>query len=194
MLESSGQYLYIVAWCVGKVQPGPMVLTPSLSSRPDNSMRVSWNDLLLAFDFVSGAPMAEHQAFLCKTSGRIYWRSDSSDEWDELAEDIEGSEKAAADETDKLSNDIEDEDKYLAIPDKRELDLGKPLALDFASEFLPEDFANVRRMFSKRGAYANFKALLARRRALERWYDFEAKATEKALRAWCEANSIEIAE
>ena len=156
-------------------------------------MPVSWNDLLLAFEFVSGAPMGEHQAFLCKTSGRIYWRSDSFDEFDELPEDLEGGKKAA-DETDELPDDIEDEDKYLAIPDKRELDLGKPLALDFASEFLPQDFADVRRMFSKRRAYANFKALLARRKALDRWYDFEAKATEKALRAWCEANSIEIGE
>jgi hypothetical protein len=93
-------------------------------------MPVSWNDLLLAFDFVSSAPMGEHQAFLCKTSGRIYWRSDSFDELDESSDDLEGGEKAAADETDKLPDDIEDEDKYLAIPDKRELDLGKPLALD----------------------------------------------------------------
>jgi hypothetical protein len=163
-------------------------------------MPVGWNDLLDAFEFVSAAPMGEHQAFLCKTSGRIYWHSDSLDDLDELPDDLEGSKQAAPDEIDKqpddnkLPGDVEDEDKYLAIPDKRELDLGKPLALDFASEFLPQDFADVRRMFSKRGAYANFKALLARRKALDRWYDFEAKATEKALRAWCNANSVEIGE
>jgi hypothetical protein len=29
---------------------------------------------------------------------------------------------------------------------------------------------------------------------LERWYDFEAKATERALREWCELNSIELAD
>jgi hypothetical protein len=68
------------------------------------------------------------------------------------------------------------------LPDKRELDLGKPLALDFARQVLPRDFDAVRRIFSKRGAYATFKQLLARRRALEQWYDFERKATKRALR------------
>jgi hypothetical protein len=34
--------------------------------------------------------------------------------------------------------------------------------------------------------------LLARRGALEQWYDFERKATERALREWCEVNSIEL--
>jgi len=129
-------------------------------------MPVSWDDLLLAFHFVSGSRFGENQAFLCKTSGRIYWHSDLLDDLDALPEEAK---QAASDEIDKLPDDnklpddIEDEDKYLAIPDKRKLDLGKPLALDFASEFLPKDFAEVRRMFSKRTAYANFKALLARR-------------------------------
>jgi hypothetical protein len=48
-------------------------------------------------------------------------------------------------------------------------------------------------MFSKRGAYQKFRALLIRRNALDRWHDFESKATERALREWCEFNSIEVA-
>ncbi len=94
----------------------------------------------------------------------------------------------------KLPDDIEDDEKYLAIPDKRELDLGQPLALDFARQVLPRDFDEVRRMFSRRGAYVSFKHLLAQRRVLEQWYDFEQKATERALREWCELNSIELAD
>ena len=35
----------------------------------------------------------------------------------------------------ELPDDIEDK-KHISIPDKRELDLGKPLLLDFAREFL----------------------------------------------------------
>jgi hypothetical protein len=95
---------------------------------------------------------------------------------------------------DELPDDIEDGEKYVAIPDKRELDLGKPLALDFAPQVLPGDFDEVRRMFSRRGAYAGFKQLLAERRALDQRYDFEQKATERALREWCEFNSIEPAD
>jgi hypothetical protein len=94
----------------------------------------------------------------------------------------------------ELPDDIEDHEKYLAIPDKRELDLGQPLALDFARQVLPRDFHEVRQMFGRRGAYASFKHLLAQRRVLEQWYDFEQKATERALREWCELNSIELAD
>src|SRR5712691_4238864 len=137
-------------------------------------MPVSFQDIMLAFQFVSGGGTGEHQAFLCKPSGKIYWHS-------ELAGDVE-----------ELPDDIEESDKYVEIPDKRELDLGKPLALDFAREFLPDDFDKVRQIFSSRGAYARFKDLLEHRRALDRWYDFEAKAEESALREWCELNSIEL--
>ena len=73
-----------------------------------------------------------------------------------------------------------------------ELGLGKPMVLDFAREFLPDDFGEVRHMFSKRHAYRNFRELLLQRRALDRWYEFESKAEKKALRDWCEQNSIEI--
>ena len=140
-------------------------------------MNVSLEDLVLALELVGSSALGEHEAFLCRRTGKIYWRSESSD-LHEL--------------DDELPDDIEDDEKYLAIPDKQELGLGKPLALDFAREFLPNDFDEVTYIFSKRGAYQKFKALLTQRDALDRWYDFESKATEQALREWCEFNSIEV--
>ena len=95
---------------------------------------------------------------------------------------------------DELPDDIDDEEKYLVIPGKHELGLGKPLVLDFAREVLPNDFDELRSIFSKRGAYRKFKALLERRGAVNRWYEFESKATERALRAWCEVHSVELAD
>ena len=93
----------------------------------------------------------------------------------------------------ELPDDIDDE-KYISIPDKRELDLGKPLVLDFAREFLPVDYDEVRHIFSRRGAYGRYKDLLVRRGALERWYDFSNKSEETALREWCAENGIELSE
>ena len=58
---------------------------------------------------------------------------------------------------------------------------------------LPDDFNDVRDAFSRRGAYPKFKALLARRGAIDRWHAFEAKAKERALRDWCALHSIDIA-
>ena len=97
------------------------------------TMTISLKDLREAFEFVCAGGGDEHQAFLCKQSGKLYCHS-------ELCDDL-----------DILPDDIDDSDKFLQIPDKRELDLGKPLALDFARQFLPDDFDDVRQ-FSEAGA------------------------------------------
>lgn len=140
-------------------------------------MRISLKDLQEAFDFVSaGDGLNEHLAFLCKQSGNFYWHSELCDDFG------------------ILPDDIDNKDKFIKIPDKRDLDLGKPLALDFTGEFLPGDFDDVRQFFSGKGAYARFKDLLHRRGSLDQWYNFEAKAEERALREWCELNSIEVSD
>jgi hypothetical protein len=141
-------------------------------------MPVSIADITRAFEFANtSGSIGEFLAFVCKRTGKIYYRTDFSDD-EEM--------------NDELPDDIDDEEKYVALPDKRELGLGKPMVLDFAREFLPDDFDDVRYFFSKRGAYPKFKALLARRGAIDRWHAFEAKATEQALRDWCALHSIEI--
>jgi hypothetical protein len=101
-------------------------------------MPISLKDLRLAFEFVSMGS-SDNSAFLCKKTGRIYWTSESGV--------LDGLEE------EELPDDLEESDKYLAIPDKYELDLGKPLALAFAREFVPAYFDEVRQIFSKRGAY-----------------------------------------
>jgi hypothetical protein len=115
----------------------------------ENRMPVAFSDLLLAFEFASfGAPY-EHEAFLCKQSGQIYWHSDFDGEFDELPEDIE------------------EPGKYVRIPHKNELDLARALVFAFAKQRLPRELDEVERIFSRRGAYARFKDLLDRKGALE---------------------------
>lgn len=138
-------------------------------------MPADFQEILLGYEFVS-SDTGLNRALVCRQTGKVFWHSEFSD----------------LGELDELPDDIEDEEKYISIPDKRELGLGKPMVLDFAREFLPDDFDEVRYMFSRRGAYKKFRTLLIRRNVLERWYDFESKATERALREWCEFNSIEI--
>jgi hypothetical protein len=138
-------------------------------------MPISFTDLELAFEFVSSGGLGENQAFLDKQSGKIYWHSEAlgNDALEELPEDI-------------------DDEKYIEIPHKNELDLGKPLVMDFVSEFLPDDYDKVRRIFSKRGAYGRFKDLLVYKGLLDSWHDFSNRAEAAALRAWCEENAIAI--
>jgi hypothetical protein len=141
-------------------------------------MPVKLSDIVDGFEFASFGGFGENQAYLCRQSGEIYLYSEFSD----------------MDEPEELPDDIEDAEKYLPIPDKRDLGLGKSLVLDFARQFLPEGFDNVRDIFRRRGAYGKFKNLLERKGALEKWYDFERAATERALREWCDLNSIKLAD
>src|SRR5205814_7216111 len=138
-------------------------------------MPINFSDLQLAFEFVSSGGIDENEAYLDRQSGKIYWHSEFGKNDEELPDDI-------------------DNEKYIAIPDRRELDLGKPLVLEFAREFLPDDYDEVRLIFNRRGAYRRYKDLLVRRGALERWYDFSNKAEEAALREWCAENGIELSE
>ncbi len=82
-------------------------------------------------------------------------------------------------------------DGYLAVPHKRDLDLGNRLALAFVAQELPDDYETAVGFFRRRGAYRRFKDLLEMRDRLESWYEFENRATEAALLAWCAENGVE---
>ena len=56
----------------------------------------------------------------------------------------------------------------------------------------PLDLLKTRNIFARRGAYGRFKDLLDSRGMLEKWYAFEASATENALRAWCEDVGLQL--
>lgn len=93
---------------------------------------------------------------------------------------------------DELPADFEEGGKYIALPHKNDLGLGRSLALRFAEEHLSDDFGKVREIFGRRGAYARFKDLLERRGMLNRWYEFEESAQKEALREWCKRNEVDI--
>jgi hypothetical protein len=110
-------------------------------------------------------------------TGRIYWSSELNPVEDE-----------------DIPDDLETSDRYLEIPHKNDLDLGKRLALRFAGEQLAHRSTDVEACFRHRGAYTRFKELLAAEQSLHKWYAFEAESTERALREWCVANEIELVE
>ena len=138
-------------------------------------MPITFGELQDAFLFASFGAPGENAAYLDCHSGKIHYHSAYGDNEEELPEDI-------------------DDEKYIAIPHKNELGLGTRLVFGFVREFLPDDYDEVSRIFSRRGAYARFKTMLVRRGALEDWYDFSNKAEETALREWCEENEIELSD
>ena len=126
--------------------------------------------------FLGGGNMYGNAAWVCRETGAVLCHSDEFDEFDPLPEDID------------------DEDRYVPVPDKHELALGKPLALEFARTQLPACYEQVCAMFAHRGAYARFKDLLERHQSLDAWYQWEDEQTKQALRAWCADNGITLAD
>jgi hypothetical protein len=136
--------------------------------------KVTYAELVEAFDFVSFDSLSERQAFVSLDTGAIVWLSDD--------EEVDGT----------VPDEIESSDRYLAVPHKRDLDLGTDLVFRFVEQSMPDDYDRVRSFFRKRGAYARFKDFLAERNHLEEWYQFETKATQLALTEWCAEHRIEL--
>ena len=137
---------------------------------------VKFDELSHAFDFVGSAPLGENNAYISLDTGEIYWTSELSP----LDEEVPG--------------DLETSDRYLSVPHKTDLDLGRSLALRFAASELPECRDQVVAFFRRAGAYARFKELLESKGALEQWYKYEAESIDKALREWCVENDIQVIE
>lgn len=142
--------------------------------------RIRYSELLQAFEFVSfGAPF-EHSAFIDPDTGAIYCVSSEIEIEEELPDDL------------ATPDDLETSNRYIEVPHKNDLDLGRNLALSFTAEEIPGECETVAAFFRKKGAYARFKDLLGARDLLEHWYAFESRETEKALCLWCLENGIEL--
>ena len=135
---------------------------------------VKFSELLDALGFASFSGPFESRAFIDLETGSLHFISDGT----ELDEEI--------------PEDIEDSNRYLAVPHKNDLDLGRRLAISFVEQFLPNEYDRVVGYFHKRGAYSRFKDLLEHRGVLEAWYKFETEATEQALKQWCQEHEIQL--
>ncbi|TWG89304.1 hypothetical protein L602_000100001940 [Cupriavidus gilardii J11] len=136
---------------------------------------VKYDDLSMAFNFVSAAVPMEIGAYVSLETGEVYLSPDNYD--------LIGTENPV---------DLDMPDRYLPIPHKNELGLGRSLALRFIAQALPACYEQVEEFFRRKGAYGRFKDLLARKGMLEVWHAFEAEATDKALRQWCADNGLEV--
>ncbi len=135
---------------------------------------IKFSDIEMAFEYVSFGAPSENSAFLSKESGKIFYYTEYGDNEEELPEDV---------------GDVE---KYIEIPHKNDLGLGRSLAFKFAAQFMPGSVDQVYEFFSNRGAYRRYKQFLADRSMLEQWHEYENEQERAALREWCELEKIEF--
>ncbi len=137
---------------------------------------VNYDDLSLAFEFVGSAPPTENNAYVSLDTGEVFLTS----ELNSMEEDV--------------PDDLETSDRYIAIPHKNDLDLGRNLALRFVAQEVPERYDQAVGLFRRKGAYARFKQLLESEGMLDKWYRYEAESVDRALRDWCAERGIRIHE
>jgi len=136
-------------------------------------MSITFDSIENAFLYVSMDEQFMNNAYLCKETGKIFYTSEIGD-------------------SDELLDDIDDSDKYIEVPHKNVLELGKRLVFEYVSKFLPDDLDRVESIFSRRGAYTRFKDLLEEKGHLDEWRKFEDDQTKNALIQWCTDNDIEL--
>jgi len=137
-------------------------------------MVIKFDDIEIAFEFVSSGPQYENYAVIDRKTGRIHYSSEISD-IDEIPDDIE-----------------EEPERYIGIPHKNDLELGRNLVFEFCYQFLPQEIAHVQNIFSRKGAYCNYKDLLDSKGLLDKWYTFEEEQKTLVLKNWCVENKINI--
>lgn len=123
--------------------------------------------------FVTQAYVTDHTALICRSSGEICFGSEDG-------------------EIDEIPDEAYESEGWVAVPEFRDIGCGANLVQDFVAQRLPEDAADVHRIFRRSGAYARFKDLLSHRGALEEWYAFENARQEQAIRDWCRDNGLEL--
>ncbi|WP_295455178.1 UPF0158 family protein [uncultured Thiodictyon sp.] len=137
-------------------------------------MKIRIADLEDAFMFASAGAVVDAAAYLDRETGEFRYVGEGGDEPKGVVVELAGSAR------------------YLAVPNKYDLDLGQALIFDFVADQLPEAQEEVQAIFRHRGAYPRFKDLLDERDQLDLWYDYERRRTLEVLRDWAAGEGIEL--
>lgn len=133
---------------------------------------ILYSDLENAFFWASSATGLQAEAFVCLATGKTYFRGD--------------------DELDELPDDIEDDSRYVLVPGRNDLDLGRALVMRFTYRNAPHLEDRTLDIFRRKGAYSRFKDLLLANDLLDSWHEYENQAIREALEEWASENGLAV--
>lgn len=119
-------------------------------------------------------PPRAGRAWVCRASGEVLVKAD-----------MVGSHTP-------LPIDIHEAGKYVPVPGCSRLGLGQAVVLDFVQQELPGEEENVGAMLRGAGGFERFAKLAQDRGLFAAWHAFRQERTAAALRAWCEAQGLEL--
>ncbi|MBP8800401.1 MAG: hypothetical protein KBI41_02605 [Kiritimatiellae bacterium] len=134
----------------------------------------TYDDLESAFYFVSCNFEDTNRAVYDKVTDQFFY---ASDDIDEIPEEADGK-----------------PERYVDVPNKNDLDLGRSLVFRFVRATIPDAVDAAYNIFRRAGAYSRFKYFLEERGLLQQWYDYENAVQREALQEWCEENGIKLSE
>ena len=134
---------------------------------------MTYSNIEDAFLFVSSVAPFEHSAVIHRITGETYFASEYTG-------------------ASEFPDDVDYNDDYISIPHKNDLNLGKPLVMEFVHCRCPKMTNRVAAIFSRTGAYGRYKELIADNGLLEEWYAFENTRTRETLLEWCTENRLVI--
>ena len=135
---------------------------------------ISRDDLHLAVEFVTGGQVHGAAAYVDRHTGAILWAGDGMEE--------------------PLPDDIDDEERYLPVPSRKELGLGRNDALAFTEQHAPQLLDRAEAIFNRAGAFQRFKALMDEAGLLPQWYAHQDQRLWEELEAWAEEHGLKLAE
>lgn len=132
---------------------------------------INIDDIQLGVEFAS-SDYGDNEAFLNIENGEIHFVGDVVDEIP--------------------PSDLYENEKYVQLPSKVDLDLGKRLAINFIVTALPGKLDETYLIFSRKGAYSRFKSMLVSAEKLENWYAYEDAESKKAILDWCNSIGMDV--
>ncbi|MEI6891046.1 MAG: hypothetical protein V5783_02640 [Pontiella sp.] len=136
-------------------------------------MKIEFRDIEDAYMMANTGGYGACTSLVDKVSGQFYYQPENSE--DAI-----------------IPADVMDSATVVALPDKKDFDLGSPLVFRFVRERFPDGYDKVSEIFTRRGAYGRYKKWLKAHDLLVQWDDYSSKAEESALREWCAKNGIEL--
>lgn len=93
--------------------------------------------------------------------------------------------------SDALDQHLPDPGKYLLLPSLAEFEVGRALALAFASQHLrASEYLVAAAAINTRSGLSRFEVVMANNGQLSHWQQFQQQALLTALRRWCEIQRI----
>jgi hypothetical protein len=81
--------------------------------------------------------------------------------------------------------------RYIPVPDKYQLNIGRSLVLSFCREHFADDYHEIFHRFKHANAYKWWRIFLDKHGAIQIWQEYRNRRTKEALIKWCDEQQIE---